>query len=105
MWHLCHKCHICHIVFIEAQVAPKARSRNTRGQGKSNIPEGGFPQVERLFGLWAILRRARTSGGTSRRAELPRTRRPPPPRPAKGRRGSPLCAPDRPAVPRSPPRR
>jgi hypothetical protein len=39
MWHLCHRCHICHIVFIEAQVAPKAGSRNTRGQGKSNIPK------------------------------------------------------------------
>src|SRR5438552_19107590 len=51
MWHLCHRCHICHIVFIEAQVAPKAGSRNTRGQGKSNIPEGGFPHVERLFGV------------------------------------------------------
>ncbi len=42
MWHLGHKCHICHIGFIEAHVASKAGSRNTRSQGESNITAGDF---------------------------------------------------------------
>jgi hypothetical protein len=53
MWHPGHRCHICHIGFIEAQVASKARSRNTTYQGESNIGNANTCSGVRIAGRGA----------------------------------------------------